>query len=400
MGKYYLKSDIGNIAKGISELVDSKKIKPENKLILFGLDRNSFAMRTILSNMDFNNIECYLAEEEAQAILINIDINNFACRYFNRTEDIINVKTVEDRLIPYDDSVRILIASSYYGKIRKKLENLGYKENTHFFSVYNFVDENFEKLIRGKTELGLGEIQSLEKNMLSFMDETCRKHQLRYWVCGGTLLGTIRHKGFIPWDDDADIFLPWKDYQKLMEIFEETERYSLVGMGVSGTTDYCDLFAKIVDKRTICDKPAGTVQKISPLGLDIFPLIGMPEEEGERHLFFVRYRELCRSIWQDFYAANGDLNTFPRWFDRQKAFLEQYDFDTSKYVGVLGTDYGERDCTFRDVYQTTLRMNFEDITVNVPGGYQEYLTNLYGNWNQLPDESERKPHNSKAVYWV
>lgn len=400
MGKYYLKSDIGNIAKGIAELIDSKKIKPRGKLILFGLDRNSFAMRTILSNMGFSNIECYLAEEEAQAIMINMEINNFACRYFNRTEDIINVTTVEDRLIPYDDNARILIASPSYDEIEEKLESLGYKANIHFFCVCNFVDENFEKLFRGKTELGLEEIQSLEKNMLSFMDEICRKHQLRYWVCGGTLLGTIRHKGFIPWDDDADIFLPWKDYQKLMEIFEETERYSMVGMGVSGGSDYCDVFAKIVDKRTICDKPAGTVQKISPLGLDIFPLIGMPEEDDERHLFFVRYRELCRSIWQDFYATNGDLNTFPRWFDRQKAFLEQYDFDISKYVGVLGTDYGERDCTLRDVYQTTLRMKFEDITVNVPGGYQEYLTNLYGNWNQLPDESKRKPHNNMAVYWI
>lgn len=400
MGKYYLKSDIGNIAKGISELIDSKKINPGEKLILFGLDRNSFAMRTILSNMGFNHIECYLAEEKAQAIMINMDINNFACRYFNRTEDIINVTTVEDRLIPYDDNARILIASPSYDKIEKKLADLGYKANVHFFSVCDFIDEKLEKLIGGKTELCLEEIQSLEKNMLSFADEICRKHQLRYWVCGGTLLGTIRHKGFIPWDDDADIFLPWKDYQKFMEVFEETERYSLVGMGVSGTTDYCDVFAKIVDKRTICDKPEGTVKKISPLGLDIFPLIGLPEEEDERHLFFVRYRELCRSIWQDFYATNGDLNTFPCWFDRQRAFLEQYDFDESKYVGVLGTDYGERDCTLRDVYQTTLRMNFEDIMVNVPGGYQEYLTNLYGNWNQLPDESKRKPHNNMAVYWI
>ena len=400
MAKYYLKSDIGNIAKGISDLIDSKKIKQGEKLILFGLDRNSFAMRTILSNMGFNNIECYLAEDEAQVIMINMDINNFACRYFNRTEDIIDVTTVEDRLIPYDEYVRILIASPSYDKIEKKLAKLGYKESVHFFSVCDFADEKLEKLIGGKTQLCLEEIQSLEKDMLFFVDELCRKHQLRYWVCGGTLLGTIRHKGFIPWDDDADIFLPWEDYQKLMEIFEETERYSMVGMGVSAESDYCDLFAKIVDKRTICDKPAGTVQKISPLGLDIFPLIGLPEEKSERHLFFVRYRELLRSIWQDFYATNGDLNTFPRWFDRQRAFLEQYDFDKSKYVGVLGTDYGERDCTFRDVYQTTLRMNFEDIMVNVPGGYQEYLTNLYGNWSQLPDESERKPHNSKAVYWV
>lgn len=114
----------------------------------------------------------------------------------------------------------------------------------------------------------------------------------------------------------------------------------------------------------------------------------------------MRYKELNRQIWQEFYALNGETEGFPRWFDKQKALLSEYDFEKAACAGVLGTIYGERDCTSRRVYDTTLRMQFEDIEVNVPGGYQEYLDNLYGkDWMELPDESKRKTHHNISVYW-
>jgi lipopolysaccharide cholinephosphotransferase len=92
---------------------------------------------------------------------------------------------------------------------------------------------------------------------------------------------------------------------------------------------------------------------------------------------------------------------FTKWYPRQREFLENYDFDRSEYVGVLGTVYGDRDSTSRNVYLDTLRKPFEDIEVNVPAGYKEYLDNLYGrDWMQLPDESERHSHHKVEAYWV
>ena len=80
--------------------------------------------------------------------------------------------------------------------------------------------------------------------------------------------------------------------------------------------------------------------------------------------------------------------------------MSKYDFDEASYVGVLGTAYGERDCTTRRVYNGTLRMPFEDIEVNVPVGFEEYLGNLYGSdWMTLPDESKRKTHHNISAYW-
>ena len=196
------------------------------------------------------------------------------------------------------------------------------------------------------------------------------------------------------------MFLPWKDYLKLIEIFERTERFDILGFGTSEVNDFPDPFMKVVDKRTIVDEDIGTLRKINPLFIDIFPLTGLPEDAEERHMLFVKYQELNRQIWQDFYAANGNTDIFPKWYHAQKELISKYDFDSSAYVGVLGTAYGERDYTTRKVYEETLRMRFEDIEVNVPVGYKEYLDNLYGkDWMELPDESKRKTHHNIQVYW-
>ena len=403
MEKYYIKSLIGQVAEGLEGLMARNVIEKNQRVILYGLDRYSFSMRTILSNKGWNPVECYISDDELAVLAANMDIKNFAYRYLNDSSGVIFAVTVNERLIPFDDRVKILIASEEYPAIKERLEGLGYKEDIHFYKVCDFFDEEIENMFKGKMRMSLKEIQEVEKDILSYVDKLCRKHGLRYWVCGGTLLGTIRHKGFIPWDDDADIFLPWKDYQRLIEIFEEEEndRFSMLGMGVSQRNEYSDMLAKMVDRRTLVQENIGTVKRIYPIGMDVFPLIGMPNEMSERRLFFSEYKELNRKIWQDFYATDGCIKIFPKWCKNQNEFMERYDFDSAEYVGVLGTPYGERDYTQKSVYSETLRMPFEDIEVNVPVGYKEYLDNLYGrDWGIIPEESKRKSHHDIEAYWV
>lgn len=400
MGSYYIQSIIGAIASGIENLTGKGVIGREQKVLLYGLDRYSFAMRTILSNLGCGIIEGYVADDEALVVQYNLEIKNFACRFLNQETEVIRVWTLKDRLTPFDNKALILIASKDHMAQKKKLEAMGYKENIHFYVVYDFKEPEIDSYFAGKTIMTLSEVKQTEKQILAYIDMLCEKYRLRYWVCGGTLLGTIRHKGFIPWDDDIDVFLPWQDYLKFTALFEETEQYGMIGFGTAETNDFPDLLAKVVDKRTIVREDIGTLRKINPLWADIFPLTGLPGDARERHLFFTDYKELNRKIWQEFYAANGRTDIFSKWYGAQKEFLSRYDFDKSSYVGVLGTIYGEKDCTSRKVYEETLRMPFEDIAVNVPAGYEEYLGNLYGdNWMQLPEEDKRKSHHDMEAYW-
>ena len=400
MGSYYIKSIIGRIAEGIESLISQGIIRKDKQVLLYGLDRHVFAMRTILSNLGYNNIEGYISDDEAAVVQYKFEIKNFSCRFLNHETDAINVWTVEERLSSFDSDAIILIASKDYEEKRANLIALGYKENVHFYIAYDFKEEELDKLFENKRRMTLDEMKQVEKEILVYIDEFCAKNNIRYWVSGGTLLGAIRHKGFIPWDDDIDICMPWKDYQKFIELFEETERFDMLGFGTAEESDYSNLFAKVVDKRTIVDEDIETIRKINPLWVDVFPLIGLPEDADERHLFFVKYKEVNRRIWQEFYATNGNADVFGKWYDVQKEFLGKYDFDNSEYVGFIGTVYWERDCTTRKVYEETLRLKFDDIDVNAAAGYKEYLDNLYGkDWVQLPDEDKRKTHHDMRAYW-
>lgn len=399
MESRFIKSIIGEIAKSIEYLIRQNIIRHEQKVVLYGLDRYSFAMRTILSNLGFNNIEGYVSDDEVAVIQHQIEIKNFACRYLNGEKDVIQVWTLQERLEPFDENVLILLAAKEYKTEKSKLESMGYQEGIHFFTVYNFQEDELDEFLNKMTRMTLDEAKAGEKEILAYVDKFCQAHQIRYWVCGGTLLGTIRHKGFIPWDDDIDIFMPWQDYLKFIEGFGETQRYGVIGFGAQGNNKVPNPFIKVVDKQTAMDVDTQTIREISYLFIDVFPLVGMPEEAGKRYQFFMKYQELNRQIWQDFYATNGNLDVFPKWTERQRNFIEKYDFDTSSYVGVLGTVYGERDCTHRFVYDKTVRMPFEDIEVNVAAGYKEYLDNLYGtDWMKLPEEDKRKSHHDIQFY--
>ena len=123
-------------------------------------------------------------------------------------------------------------------------------------------------------------------------------------------------------------------------------------------------------------------------------------DEKERKLLLREVVEVERKFTEKFYRSNGNIRKRNEAYDDIIEISERYNFDDSEYVGIIGTQYREKDIMTRKVFDETIRMPFEDIEVNVPIGYKEYLDNIYGSdWMEIPSEEKRKPHNLEA-YWV
>lgn len=249
-------------------------------------------------------------------------------------------------------------------------------------------------------------LKKIELEMLIYLDQLCKKENLRYYICGGTLLGAVRHKGFIPWDDDIDVVMPRPDYQKLIDQWKDDERYRLLSERDRG---YYYNFAKLVDKRTtlkeLKEKP------LEGLGvyLDIFPLDGMPEEESARMEHFQELDRLRHQVTVFSRFPHFRKNVFcilqdtGIWLvnmckslpDAQKRLLDaalQYPYDESKYIYSPGGAYGAKDIFPQSWFEGTVPLEFEGAMVEAPAEYEKYLRQLYGDYMQLPPEAERVSH--------
>ncbi len=394
----FMISVINRIANGIDSLIEEGVIAKNKDVVLFGLNRYSFAMRTILSHRSIE-VYAFLSDDEEAIVKTRRSVKDFACRYLRSERDAIELfilgkDEISDKKMPV-----ILLAEERYEEKKEKLIKAGYIENKDFFKVYSFYEKDIDGIISNKKRLDLNQIKAYEREMLKLVDQICLNNNLRYWVCGGTMLGTVRHQGFIPWDDDIDIFLPLDDYMRFMEVFPKSNRYKIKGYGPNGADGFYYIFAKLLDRKTLLDDDMIIVRELASIFIDIFPLVGLPENKEDRDRFFIDYQELEKSIIQEFYASDGELKVFEKRFSEQEVFLRKYSFDKAKFVGVLGTRYGNKDCTTRDVYKGTLRMKFDDIEVNVPVGYGEYLSNLYGDdYMNIPPISKRKSFHTLKAY--
>ena len=397
---YHVESVLGIMKTRIESLEKEGRISPADPVYIFGLDKLSFAIRTLLCDRGYR-IRAYLVDDEALAMEARREELNFASRYLNGNDDLIDIAFAGSPDCPDLRDALIFAAGGEAQKAAVCPDNSGRPLKDRLIVLYDKQEGAYSSCLSGLKAVTHDELQQAEKEMLQVIDGFCRQQGLRYWVCGGTLLGTVRHKGFIPWDDDIDIFLPMPDYQRFLELFPEDERYAVLRRDGSCPDRYVDCFAKVIDKRIAVREDQETYRKLHAAWVDIFPLVGMPGDEQERKRFIASFYETEKRMWQSYYRSGGSFQDFPGWFEKEDEILNAYDFDESPYVGVLGTAYRERDCTPSCVYDGTLRMPFEDIEVSAPEGYKEYLDRLYGkDWMTPPDPSKRKTVHNLEIFWI
>lgn len=276
----------------------------------------------------------------------------------------------------------------------------------------------------------LQRLQQTNLEMIKIFIKICEKHDLTYFALGGTLLGAVRHQGFIPWDDDVDLGMPRADYERFLQIAPEElqqaeprGRYRLRTIDIEDES-YRTYICKIEDTEVKLLREyyakGGVEKKTLNAWIDIMPLDGMPESESAMrgHLEkILKMRKRMAASMMDkcmgtsmkrskkamFFIRFGLQTGLFRLMNTEKLFArfqnlcKQYPYETSAVVGNTYGVYKEREFVRKEIFGKGSWHTFEDVRICGPEDTDQYLTHVYGDYMKLPPVEARGGHEVEFV---
>ena len=280
--------------------------------------------------------------------------------------------------------------------------------------------------------LSTEELRKAELDILKCIAEFCDQKGLRYNLCGGTLLGAVRHHGFIPWDDDIDIQMPRPDYIRFVSEFNGFNDNYVV-KSIENDRNYWQTYAKIMDKRIyLKDDMLRIPESDQRVLVDCFPVDGLPvnrerqkklfREQEFLHILYAgssyNYKKSKRYI--DSADSLGEIKEFFRTcfkylaitlfrcFPRNKIIklinknASKISFETSDEVAsIVDCHWGcEKERMPRKEYEKRQKFQFEGEQFWGTSAYDLYLTNLYGDYMTPPPKDKQVSHHGFTAYWI
>lgn len=256
------------------------------------------------------------------------------------------------------------------------------------------------------------QIDEMKQRLLSiaeYLDKLCEENGINLFMSGGTLLGAVRHKGFIPWDDDIDMYLSRPDYDRLIEIFRQqgnNGKYKLLAHELDDK--YLYGFAKLIDTDTLLIEKGGDAGVEMGLFLDIFPIDGLGDDIkfAKKHMkkinkyiilnlsllvkpwrkevsFAKNFAIACVRVLAKMYGAN-------RLHKKLSEIVHSVPYETSKYVGEFIDEIGDKRIMLKnEMYDDYVLMDFENIKLKAPKNWDKWLTQFYGDYMKLPPVEKR-----------
>ena len=253
--------------------------------------------------------------------------------------------------------------------------------------------------------IGIDEVHARILNIAKEFDRICTLHHIPYYMLSGTMLGAVRHKGFIPWDDDMDFGVPIEYYPQLTKCLEQELPSPYRCCTYKNHPAVLYNFIKIEDQSTCIDDKVVDLPLEQKLGLniDVFPL-NVCSLGGEAEKKVRKKKKMMGMIYQESFAhPNSSLRKMVKKFLRlifgKNPIKMQNEIDRmlfsiheGNYLGYLLSGWAEKEIIPIEWYGSGKRYEFEDTTFVGVEKYDNYLTHLYGNYMQLPPENERRPH--------
>ena len=258
------------------------------------------------------------------------------------------------------------------------------------------------------------ELQLMALNILEKVSIFCRENNIQFFLAYGTLIGAIRHHGYIPWDDDIDIWMPREEFDRFIKIFPAwAKNNELYLTAPSITNHYNKVHAQVcMEKTKKIEK--GVNDYKSGMFIDIFPFEGSPNNRLIRELHMTRlqlYKILSSITTIDESFFNGYKKVFliirflflkidPQKFCiKYEKIARRYKVgDSDNVIFSLAYKHGRGGCIKANLFSKAVNMPFEDKKFPVPIGYDEILRFIYNDYMKMPPEDKRKGYHTCDIY--
>ena len=269
-----------------------------------------------------------------------------------------------------------------------------------------FVDETMKK------------VWAVELELLEQFQIVCKRHGLQYYAIGGTLLGAVRHKGFIPWDDDIDIGMPREDYDRFLELCEAELSWP---------------YRLVTPLNDACYRPHAQIRHCETTGypamdeslscnkgifIDIFPLDGVADSKLAFSVQMLQMKLWNRILVNYYYfdAVHPNPPLVKKLFHCAvnammkllgvKRIYAYYDRIAARYskkrtakIGELSLLFGDKRYHWRrEVFETSTELPFEHLQISAPAGWEEFLTNTFGAYREIPDNKKERALHTDMVF--
>ena len=286
-----------------------------------------------------------------------------------------------------------VIISQYYDSMKKQLLSYGVSEEKIIIinrETWISQDKDIRGRISKSKKLDLKQRQAVELELLKEFHNYCRNENLTYFLSSGSLLGAIRHKGFIPWDDDIDVYMPYEDYIKFMKLYPKTGRYQPISWEICDK--YFLPFGKLTDTETLIFHDFYPLFECNGVYIDIFPLAGYDSESSPEE--FWEKNETMEKNWIQYYCIRNlfgeDIPDI-----RKEIYEERYCFSfyDSEIVGARHIIPKIKQwCVPKTIYSQRIEVEFEKEMFDAPVGWDELLKVRYGDYMTLPPVEQQHGH--------